>query len=161
MNATDLNRSLPSLFRELTHGAGPSAFMLNPEDAGMLTSLDRLSAVDASASSQGGASIAAHVDHVCFGLSLLNRWAGGEEDPFTDADWSKSWERKHVSDSDWAEMRRMFREQVDRWLAALQQPRDIGGVELDAVIGSVAHLAYHLGAIRQISAVTRGPRAAE
>jgi hypothetical protein len=31
-------------------------------------------------------------------------------------------------------------------------------VELTGMIGSIAHLAYHLGAIRQISKDTRGPK---
>jgi hypothetical protein len=30
-------------------------------------------------------------------------------------------------------------------------------VELSGMIGSIAHLAYHLGAIRQISSDARGP----
>jgi hypothetical protein len=29
---------------------------------------------------------------------------------------------------------------------------------LDGVVASIAHLAYHLGAIRQIHTSTRGPR---
>jgi hypothetical protein len=30
-------------------------------------------------------------------------------------------------------------------------------IELNGIIGSVAHLAYHLGAIRQINQTLRGP----
>jgi hypothetical protein len=30
-------------------------------------------------------------------------------------------------------------------------------MELNGVIGSIAHLAYHLGAIRQINQIARGP----
>jgi hypothetical protein len=32
-------------------------------------------------------------------------------------------------------------------------------MEVDGVIGSVVHLAYHVGAIRQIHAEARGPKA--
>lgn len=155
--SSDLHRSLPALFRELIHGAGQAGFMLNPGDAGLLASLDRLTAVDASAATAGGASIAAHVDHLRYGLSLMNRWAAGGN-PFADANWAASWEKGAVSDREWAELRRALREQAEQWLVALRQPRDEVGVELDGVIASIAHLAYHLGAIRQISALTRGPR---
>jgi hypothetical protein len=31
-------------------------------------------------------------------------------------------------------------------------------IELRGMIASIAHLAYHLGAIRQIAAAARGPR---
>jgi hypothetical protein len=160
MNTDDFHRSLPALFRELVHGA-PSggAFVLNPGDAGMLAALDRLTAGDASRSRDGGAAIAAHVDHLRYGLSLMNRWAAGEENPFAHADWTASWRLEAVSEDEWAGLRETLRAEVDRWLAALEQPRHVTGIALDGVIGSVVHLAYHMGAIRQIAAGTRGPRA--
>jgi hypothetical protein len=36
-------------------------------------------------------------------------------------------------------------------------PRQIDESDLNGVIGSIAHLAYHLGAIRQINPAARGP----
>ena len=36
--------------------------------------------------------------------------------------------------------------------------RDANDVELTGTIASIAHLAYHLGAIRQIDRNVRGPR---
>jgi hypothetical protein len=30
-------------------------------------------------------------------------------------------------------------------------------MELNGIVGSIAHLAYHLGAIRQIAGAARGP----
>jgi hypothetical protein len=47
---------------------------------------------------------------------------------------------------------------VEHWHAALQSDREVGGAELDGVVGSLIHLAYHLGAIRQIAAALRGPK---
>lgn len=159
MTSNDLHRSLPSLFSELVYGAPETgAFALNRGDPGLLASLDRLSAADASTSREGGATIAAHVDHVRYGLSLLNRWAHGEN-PFDDAEWSASWKRTTVTESEWSALRSQLRGETDRWHAALQAPREITGVELDGVIASIIHLAYHLGAIRQIEAVARGPKA--
>jgi len=40
----------------------------------------------------------------------------------------------------------------------LQTPREVADVELSGMIGSIAHLAYHLGAIRQINKDARGPK---
>src|SRR5260370_807117 len=48
----------------------------------------------------GGASIAAHVDHVRHGLSLMNRWSQGEHDPWSTADWRVSWNRTAVNDQE-------------------------------------------------------------
>jgi hypothetical protein len=154
----ELHRSLSSLFRELALGPPAAhAFILNPGDQGLLASLERLPASAASVSSSGGATIAAHVAHLAYGLSLVNRWAAGEN-PWNDADWANAWTTTDVSEAAWADLRRELRDQADRWLTALRQPRAMAGVELDAVIGTVAHFAYHLGAIRQIDRGTRGPK---
>jgi hypothetical protein len=159
MRSDDLDRSLPSLFSELVHGAPESvAFVLNPGDRGLLASLDGLSAEAASASHVGGATIAAHVTHLRYGLSLMNRWAAGEN-PFADADWSESWSTTSVSEAEWQELRSGLRHEVDAWYSALQATREVRGVELDGVIGSIVHLAYHLGAVRQIDSTIRGPKA--
>ena len=159
MTSDDLNRSLTVLLRELTYGAPlDAAFVLNRGDAGLLASLDALSAADASQSRDGGASIAAHVDHLRYGLSLMNRWAAGEN-PFTDADWSRSWEIGAVSEREWNRLRDRLRDEVERWLVALESPRQVTGIELDGVVASVIHLGYHLGAIRQIHPSARGPKA--
>ena len=56
----------------------------------MLRSLARLSAADASRSVNDGATIAAHAQHVRFGLSLMNRWARDGGDPFADAKWGEA-----------------------------------------------------------------------
>ena len=161
MTSDDLNRSLPTLFSELVYGAPETgAFVLNPGDVGLLTLLDGLSAASASTASHGGGTIAAHVDHLRYGFSLMNRWAAGEN-PFGDADWAASWKRTTVSEADWSELREALRSEVKRWHAELQEPREVAGEEVDGVIGSIVHLAYHMGAIRQIDPRMRGPRATD
>lgn len=158
MHSDDLDRSLPSLFSELVFGAPESgAFVLNPHDRGLLASLDRISAEQASARS-GASSIAAHVRHLEYGLSLMNRWAAGE-DPFSDANWAAAWEQPEVTTSEWDVLRESFAATCRRWQTNLQADRTVAGVELDGVIGSIVHLAYHLGAIRQLDPTLRGPRA--
>jgi hypothetical protein len=161
MNTHDLTDVLPTLFSELAHGSPDptdSTYMLNRGDHGLLASLDKLSAADASASA-GGASIAAHTDHLRFGLSLLNRWADGEVSPWKGADWTASWKKPSVTEEEWRSLRNELRREADRWRDALRTARDVHPKELTWVIGSVAHFAYHLGAIRQINRAARGPTA--
>ena len=158
MHAAGLADTLATLFAELVDGAGaPPSYMLNSGDAGLLRSLDRLSAAEASAVPPGGASVAAHADHVRFGLSLMNRWAAGEADPFTDADWAASWRRTAVSDSEWGRLRAALGDEAHRWRATLGTPRAADAPALANMVGSLAHLAYHLGAVRQIARTARGP----
>jgi hypothetical protein len=161
MNTRDLTDVLPTLFSELTYGSPDpthATYMLNRGDQGLLASLDNLSAAEASLSA-GGGSIAAHTDHVRFGLSILNRWADGEVAPWKGADWTASWKKPTVTDDEWQALRAAMRWEADRWRDALRAPRDVHPKELAWVIGSIAHLAYHLGAIRQINRAARGPSA--
>ncbi len=157
MRTDALANPLATLFSELVSGAPSSGgYMLNGSDEGLLKSLDKVSAAAASAETPTGSSIAAHVDHLRYGLSLMNRWSAGE-DPFKDADWSVSWKKTAVAEEDWRRLRAELRIEADRWLNALRTPRDVQEIELSGMIGSIAHLAYHLGAIRQINRTSRGP----
>ena len=157
MHTAELAQTLGTLFSELVNGApAGGAYILNAGDEGLLRSLDKLSAEAASAQTSTGSSIAAHVDHLRYGLSLMNRWSIGEN-PFGDANWSTSWTKTTVSEEEWRKRREEFRAEAARWLDALRTRRDVQEIELNGVIGSIAHLAYHLGAIRQIDRATRGP----
>jgi hypothetical protein len=155
-----VRRVLSTLLNELLDGARSEVgWMLNPEDPGFLASLDRLSAQQASAiPTGGGASVAAHVDHLRYGLTILNRWSAGE-DLFAAADYSASWRRLVVSDAEWASRRADLRREAYAWREAIQRWREPSEVDLTGIAVSIAHLAYHLGAIRQIDRSTRGPAA--
>jgi hypothetical protein len=157
MHTAELSKTLTTLFSELVNGAAPDgAYILNAGDEGLLRSLDKLSAKAASAPTPTGSSVAAHVDHLRYGLSLMNRWSAGEN-PFAGADWSTSWKKTMVSEDEWRTRRAELGTEATRWLGALGAPRDVREMELNGIIGSIAHLAYHLGAIRQINSVARGP----
>ena len=160
MNTSSLSGQLATLFGELVNGATQpgGAFILNSGDAGFLRSLDKLSAGEASSCANDGATIAAHAQHVRYGLSLMNRWAREGGNPFADATWDAAWKVSTVTAAEWEEIRRGLGNESERWLEVLRSPREVADVELTGMIGSVAHLAYHLGAIRQIQKATRGPR---
>lgn len=155
-----LHDALATLLRELVHGAPPDwGYILNHGDIGLLRSLDAISAEQASAPAPaGGSSIAAHVDHLRYGLELLNRWSEGE-DPFANADYGLSWTRGTVSQDEWLARRASLAREIAKWERVVAEPRDMSQVELNGVVASVAHLAYHLGAIRQINKALQGPRA--
>ncbi len=158
MNTADIAKALGTLLAELVEGASKDGgYILNPGDKGLLRSLETLSAAEASARTQtSGSTIAAHVDHVRSSLSLMNRWSQGE-DPFASADWGESWRKVEVSEPEWRQRIADLRAEATRWLGVVREPRDVDEVELNALIGSIAHLAYHLGAIRQINQSVRGP----
>ena len=159
MKTTDTSAALARLFSELVNGTGDGgAFILNSGDVGLLRSLDKISAADASRSVNDGATIAAHAQHVRYGLSLMNRWARDGGNPFADAKWDEAWKTSAVDASEWDTIRRALRDETTSWLQVLNTPREVMEVELSGMIASIAHLGYHLGAIRQINKDARGPR---
>lgn len=159
MNTRDLGNTLPTLFAELVDGASESeAYMLNRKDAGLLRSLDKITSTAASTPTPHGSTISAHVDHLRYGLSLMNRWIAGEN-PFDDADWTASWRKTRVTAAQWKQLRDDLATEAHRWLENLGNLREMSESELNSVVGSIAHLAYHLGAIRQIDLSARGPSA--
>jgi hypothetical protein len=160
MNTATISPALGVLFSELVNGAasGGNAFILNSGDIGLLRSLEKLSATAASRSVNDGATIAAHAQHLRYGLSLMNRWATEGGNPFADATWDEAWKTNSVDAGEWDEIRSGLKNEVQRWLRALESPREVSDPGLKGMIGSVAHLAYHLGAIRQIDKSSRGPK---
>ena len=160
MQTNDFAETLATLFSELVDGATApgGAYVLNGGDRGLLRSLDALSAAEASHSTPGGATVAAHAQHVRYGLSQMNRWAAEGGNPFADARWDDAWKTTRVDEREWAAIREGLHAETSRWLEALGRPREISRQGLNGMAGSIAHLAYHLGAIRQIAASARGPR---
>jgi len=159
MDLKDFGTTFTTLLSELVDGASrPESYVLNSGDPGLLRSLDKLSATAASAITPTGSSIAAHVDHLRYGLSLMNRWSAGEN-PFDTADWSTSWHHTRVTAVQWKQLRDDLAAEAHKWLETLGKPRQLGQSELNGVAGSIVHLAYHVGAIRQIDLTARGPAA--
>jgi hypothetical protein len=160
MTTNEVNQTLARLFSELINGpdSRTGGFVLNTGDAGLMRSLDKLSAADASRSVNDGATIAAHAQHLRYGLSLMNRWAAEGGNPFADAKWDEAWKTSGVDAAAWQEIRNGLGDEARRWTQALSAPREVTDIELSGMIGSIAHLAYHVGAIRQIDKQARGPR---
>jgi len=156
MNAADsiFRRALSKLLIEVFDGPpGNEAYLLNPGDPGLLRQLESIPASAASARPMPGkTTIAAHVDHVHFGLTLMNRWAAGEANPFAGADWNASWQRTTVTDAQWRTLLSNLRQQVEKWQSVVANRMDWDDMSAAGALSSAAHTAYHLGAIRQIVA---------
>jgi hypothetical protein len=100
----------------------------------------------------GTTTIAAHVDHLHFGLSLLNRWAAGEANPWEGADGNVSWRRTAVTDDEWRALRAALRHEADQWRKVVATRTNWDDLGAAAALSTAAHTAYHVGAIRQIIA---------
>ena len=156
MNNTDsiFLQAITKLLIEIFEGPpAEEAYILNPGDPGLLKQLESISSTTASkAVAAGKPPLAAHVDHVYYGLSLLNRWIAGEENPWAGADWNASWKVSSVTEVEWRSLIRKLRQASTAWREAAASRKEWSPVDAAGAISSVAHTAYHLGAIRQILA---------
>jgi hypothetical protein len=163
MTANDsvFQQSLFNLLIELFDGPPANeAFVLNPDDPGLLRQLEGIDARTASTRPMSGlTTIAAHVDHVHYGFSLLNRWAAGEPNPWANADWNASWRRDRVTDDEWRALRDKLAKAAADWKQTVKTRDKWDGMSASGAIASAAHTAYHIGAIRQILAAHGRPPA--
>jgi hypothetical protein len=51
-----------------------------------------------------------------------------------------------------------LRRETEQWLDILKTKVPASDMELTGMVSSIGHLAYHVGAIRQINKDARGPR---
>jgi len=125
---------------------GPwSYFTDSGKDGGLFATLEKLDAGSASRV-LGRTSVAAHVNHVIFGLNASARWIEGDR---TTHSWSESWHAGTVDAAAWTRMKERLRTTYHDMrrtmgLYALESQESLAGS-----VGALAHVAYHLGAIRQ------------
>ena len=146
---TRVAESLRTLLRETFEGpAGPSTYFIdNDPQAGLLATIDRLSPAEASRPTRpGGATIAAHADHVAFHLEVSDAWIRGDRDP---RDWSLSWIAHEVDEAGWSRIRRRVRRGYEELIRTIENESGAVDGSLETAIAAAVHAAYHLGAIRQ------------
>lgn len=121
--------------------------------AGWYPTLEALSADEASRPLvPGGTTIAGHVEHARFHLEVVLRYMQGSEER---ADWAQSWSVREVTEESWRALRAAFVETAERVQHALTDVETWGDREVGAAFATIAHAAYHLGAVRQMLLATR------
>lgn len=146
-------RALSTLLRETLFRADRQfAYLLNPNDPGLIETLKLLTAEAASQPpGPGRKPIVAHANHVLYGIELATRALGGEEDVYERADWNLAWQLETVSESQWQELIGRLEQQSQLLIEQVNEPRDWNEITLTGTFSIAAHTAYHLGAIRQIA----------
>jgi hypothetical protein len=148
------HRGLTSLLTEILDGPpGEEAYVLNPGDPGLLRQLESIDAHLASERAMPGkTTIASHVDHLYYGLAMLNRWAAGDPNPWAGEDPNASWTRATVTEEQWQTLRDAFRKETTKWREVVATRTNWDDKVATVALSTAVHTAYHLGAIRQILA---------
>lgn len=149
------SRAIETILTELLDGPSTQGgYVLNPGDAGLLGSLEKLALAEAQP-------VVQHVDHLRYGFNVLNRWQAGQDDAFATADWGPSWRLRIETDKEWSALKAALQDETGKWRASMGHPRQVNEVVENGIVGIVAHLAYHLGAMRQLSPAMKGPKEGE
>ena len=156
MTNTSMDMVIGQLLSVLDEGfEGPqnpwSYFSDKGEEAGLSATIAKLSPSEASRP-LGGTTISAHVYHVIFALSASSAWIKGER---ASPNWQESWSVSTVDDSTWADMLEQLRRGHKDLHQAILSHASSSVEAMGGSIGAIAHLAYHLGAIRQKVAFSR------
>lgn len=118
---------------------------------GLVATLRGLSAAQASDKAPLGLSAAAaHAAHLAYHLEVVVRWENGERGPF---DWKGSFQPGVVDETAWKQLQERVQSAYGGLVELTHRDTDWDDQEKDAaggVAGALAHVAYHLGAIRQL-----------
>lgn len=94
----------------------------------------------------GRSTIAGHVHHVCSSIALSAKGLRGEQ---ASRDRSMSWTVSTVDEAEWATLRARLRDEYRGLVVAVETRTQWDEDSLGVAMGTIAHTAYHLGAIRQ------------
>jgi hypothetical protein len=140
-------QQLLSVLREAVEGpSGTWTYFIDKRpDAALLGALAAVSAEEASRV-LGDTSIAAHVHHAAFAMAASAAAIEGDE---TAVDWKESWRVMTVDADAWKELVSRVGREYQRLRRAFESRASSSDGAFGEAVGAIAHVAYHLGAVRQ------------
>jgi hypothetical protein len=115
-----------------------------------------LAHIDAATASKlpapGRSSIAAHCEHLRYVLEIVNAWVRLEK---PQPDWSLAWKTSSVDAAQWEVLKAAIQTECDTLKALIGATTEWSPKLLNLLISNTSHLAYHVGAIRQIWMLVR------
>lgn len=130
----------------------PRGFFLDSGQAGLLPSLDVLSAYVAStALAPNEPTISAHCGHLLYSLELFNAYEQGLR-PMPD--WPSSWATAQVNETEWHALRDNLKQAFEMVQNNIQNNDQWPEQRLAASLMLLTHTAYHVGQIKQLITLT-------
>jgi len=136
------------LLRETFEGSPegvPSAYL--DRGIGFFSTLRDISA-DQASREIGSTTIAAQTEHAKFYLDRLCEFISGRTER---VNWEDSWLIETVNETEWNALRETLRNSYTDAIKCLASNRDWNTTKSGMAMGLIAHSAYHLGAIRQLT----------
>lgn len=148
INSDDFKQALSILFRETFEGMPTKEeYIFTNAETGIFATLGKLDARQASAEINR-VTIAAHAEHARFYLELLDNYLNKD---MRVVDFNQSWRIKSVGEDEWEVLRENIAK-IYRKVGETFEKNDEWALDsITVAMGIVAHTAYHLGAIRQMT----------
>ncbi len=148
MNIEALNAVLLENFIEALNAKSGQAWFdgLNPT----LTQIDAITASKLPA--PGRSSIAAHCEHLRYVLEMVNAWVKLEK---PQPDWSLAWLTSSLDATQWEALKTAIQIECETLKTLIASSREWNPKLLNLLMSNTSHVAYHVGAIRQIWMLVR------
>lgn len=111
-----------------------------------LAALDSNAASRRSSADDPASTIAAHAGHLCVAFDAVTAWLEGTQDR---PDWSTSWSVSAVTEPEWHRLREKLAATVGAFETAVQNAELTSPETFGPAFAMAAHLAYHIGRIRE------------
>lgn len=144
----DFLKDLLVILRETFEGSPegePSAYL--DRGIGFIKTIDSLSAEQVS-NKIGETTIAAQTEHAKFYLDRLCEFMKGRTEP---VNWEQSWLIETVSETEWEALRDSVKKSYENVLRTFAEIEIWNQDNIGDAVAIIAHTAYHLGGIRQIT----------
>ena len=134
-------------FEGIAHGSKWTWFVEGSE--GIFDALSSVSAERASMKpAPNSPTMAAHALHMVYAMRNGNSNIGG---PRPEGTWETSWEKEIVTDSEWEQIQADLKAEYLFFLNFIETNTDWSNSDMGTgSIGQLAHMAYHLGALRAL-----------
>ncbi len=148
MNIEALNAVLLENFDEALNAKSGEGWFdgLNP-------TLAQIDAVTASKlPAPGRSSIAAHCEHLRYVLEIVNAWVRFEK---PQPDWGLAWKTSSVDAAQWEALKTALQTECETLKTLITGSSEWNSQRLNLLMSNTSHVAYHVGAIRQIWMLVR------
>jgi hypothetical protein len=107
-------------------------------------------------SAPGRSSIAAHCEHLRYVLEIVNAWAKLEK---PQPDWGLAWKTSSLDEAQWEALKTAIQSECETLKTFITSSSEWNPKLLNLLLSNTSHLAYHVGAIRQIWMLVREDQA--
>lgn len=148
----DYLSNLKALFQETFEGTGGegSHYIDGKGHGSLLETLDRTNSQLAFMPLRaGGATIAAHAEHLRYYIQTLQRLMADEHG--VQPDWPGSWQTRSVTPDEWEVLKAAVRTEVAALLDNIDRMDTWDDERIGGTLSILVHSAYHLGTIRLLS----------